>query len=84
MLNHTLSMRHQQIFLSGLKDADSRPHQPIGSAIDWSPLSECGDLSGLRRRLSARDIESFPRMRSAFILPQLLGADLAGYGQDRL
>ena len=52
-------MRHQQIFLSGLKDADSRPHQPIGSAIDWSPLSECGDLSGLRRRLSARDIESF-------------------------
>lgn len=50
-------------------------------ALSFSPiLSECGDLSGMRRRLSARDIESF--MRFAFILRQLLRVDLAGYGQD--
>lgn len=60
-------------------------HESQSEALEISrPLSKCGDLSGLRRRSSARDIESFPRMRSAFILPQLLGADLAGYGQDRL
>lgn len=35
-------------------------HTSQSEALSFSPtLSECGDLSGMRRRLSARDIESF-------------------------